>query len=68
MSTAYVIEVHGFTAGIVARDQDRFHFYASSSQFNALEGAAFTSPRAAERAARRIIEGRDVARRAGRPS
>lgn len=55
MSTAYVIEVRGETAGIIAREERGFRFYASSNRFNALEGEAFSSPRQAERAVVRLL-------------
>jgi hypothetical protein len=50
-SNAYIIEVAGQTAGIVARDGSGFRFHASAHRFNPLEGKMFASPRAAERAA-----------------
>ena len=54
MSDAFVIEISGRTAGIVARDHgaQRFHFFAASHFFNALEKRAYRSPGEAERAAR----------------
>ena len=54
MSDAFVIEISGRTAGIVARDHaaQRFHFFAASHFFNAPEKRAFRSPGEAERAAR----------------
>jgi hypothetical protein len=62
---AYVIEIGDDTAGIVVRDDDnRFRFYASTHAFNALEQQRFSSPRAAQRAARALIEGRRGLRRA----
>jgi hypothetical protein len=62
---AYVIEIGDDTAGIVVRDEDnRFRFYASTHAFNALEQQRFGSPRAAQRAARALIESRRGLRRA----
>jgi hypothetical protein len=56
MSHAYVIQIGGRTAGIVARDPNdqAFHFFASNQAFRSLEGVAFLRPEMAERAARRI--------------
>jgi hypothetical protein len=57
-SNAYVIEVRGQTAGIVARDGQGFRFHASAHRFNALDGRHFKTPREAERAALRLIDPR----------
>lgn len=54
-SDAYAIEVHGQTVGIVARDERSFRFYAALSRYSALEGAVFSTPHEAERAARRVM-------------
>ncbi len=58
MADAYVIEVAGHTAGIVARDHRReaFTFFASHHIFHALEGRRFADPSAATRAARTLVE------------
>jgi hypothetical protein len=58
MSDAYVIEIAGRTAGIVAREHGReaFTFFASDAAFYSLEGKKFTVPSAATRAARKLIE------------
>jgi len=58
MPDAYVIQVSGRTAGIVARDsRDRsFNFFAAMQPFNAMEGQAFSDPLAAERAARHLAK------------
>ncbi len=61
MSDAYIIEVRGETAGIVARDGRSFRFYASNNRYNHLEGKAFASPRDAEKAAQ------DLALTRGKP-
>jgi hypothetical protein len=57
MPDAYIIEVEGRTAGIVARDSrdDAFGFFAAVHTFDALEGQRFADPLAAETAARRIV-------------
>jgi len=54
MPDAYVIEVSGRTAGIVARDfqNNSFRFYSALPRFNAIEGQRFSDPLAAERTAR----------------
>ena len=56
MSHAYVIQISGRTAGIVARDQNdqAFHFFASNQAYRSLEGVAFLRPEMAERAARNL--------------
>jgi len=58
MRDAYVIEVEGRTAGIVARDSrdGAFNFFAAMRAFDALEGQSFPDPSAAETAARRIMK------------
>lgn len=58
MTDAYVIEVEGRTAGIVARDpgDNRFNFFAAAHPFNALEGQTFADPLAAEQAARHLAK------------
>jgi hypothetical protein len=58
MSKAYVIEVSNQTAGIVVGDERGFRFFSSERAFDSLEGGHFGSARAAERAARALIEGR----------
>jgi hypothetical protein len=56
MPDAYIIQISGRTAGIVARDgRDRcFNFFAASHDFHAMEGQVFPDPLAAERAARHL--------------
>jgi hypothetical protein len=54
MPDSYIIEVDSQTAGIVVRDREGYRFFASSHQFNALEGRIFRNAREAERAARRL--------------
>ena len=54
MGHAYVIEVAGEPAGIVARDGRGFRFHAASHAFRSLEGRAFRRPSDAERAAREL--------------
>ena len=53
MPDAYVIEVSGRTAGIVARDShsNSFNFFSAAPRFNAIEGQRFSDPLAAEGAA-----------------
>jgi hypothetical protein len=43
MPDAYVIEVFGRTAGIVARDSESnsFNFFSAALRFNAIEGQRF---------------------------
>jgi hypothetical protein len=48
---AYVIEVQGQTAGIVARDGRGYRFHAATHPFNSLDGRNFASPLQAEKAA-----------------
>ena len=55
MFNAYVVEVDGSTAGIIARDGRGFRFHASSRRFQTIDGAFFTGPRDAERAARALL-------------
>jgi|GEM_PF-538681 hypothetical protein len=54
MPDAYVIEVCGRTAGIVARDSHNhsFNFFSADRPFNIMEGQRFADPLEAERAAR----------------
>ena len=56
MTQAYVIQIAGRTAGIVARDHadEAFHFFASQQLFRPLEGVAFPEAHFAERAAREM--------------
>lgn len=59
MADAYAIVVDDVTAGLVVRrDTGRgFHFLASDRTFFPIDGFAFATPRAAERAARRLVAG-----------
>jgi hypothetical protein len=57
MSKAYIIEVRNRTAGIVAGDEHGFRFFSSGRDFDRLEGREFHSARAAERAARALLDG-----------
>ena len=56
MSDAYVIQVSGFTAGIVTRETEgcSFHFFSAAPRFSAMEGQHFSDPLAAEHAARKL--------------
>ncbi|MDQ6702669.1 MAG: hypothetical protein M3Z96_05975 [Pseudomonadota bacterium] len=58
MPDAYVIEVSGRTAGIVARDSNNhsFNFFSSARPFNAMEGQRFSDPLEAERVARMLAK------------
>jgi hypothetical protein len=58
MPDAYVIEVSGRTAGIVARDSPNksFNFYSAEPRFHAIDGQRFSDPLAAERAARKLAK------------
>lgn len=55
---AYVIEVGGCTAGIVARDSNShsFNFFSAARAFNVMEGQRFSDPLAAERMARMLAK------------
>lgn len=57
---AYVIELGEAQIGLVSRraDERDFTFIAASAAFNALDGRRFTSPGAAESAARRLARPR----------
>jgi hypothetical protein len=65
MPDAYVIEVFGRTAGIVARDSqsNSFNFFSAAPRFNAIEGQRFSDPLAAERAARMLAKYGSLPRR-----
>ena len=65
MPDAYVIEVSGRTAGIVARDShsNSFNFFSAAPRFNAIEGQRFSDPLAAECAARMLDKYGSVPRR-----
>jgi hypothetical protein len=54
MSQAFVVEVFGRTAGILAREGDCFRFSASSPAMKVLDGQLFKSQRDAELAAEKI--------------
>ena len=57
MPDSYIIEVNSETAGIVVRGQGGYCFFASSHQFNRLEGQLFRNAREAERAATQVARG-----------
>ena len=65
MPDAYVIQVSGRTAGIVARDGHdlAFNFFAASHAFKAMEGHSFADPLAAERTARHLAKHGNLPRR-----
>jgi len=58
MPDAYVIEIGGCTAGIVARDSQNhsFHFFSAVRAFNIMEGQCFSDPLTAERMARMLAK------------
>jgi hypothetical protein len=58
MSHAYIIEVANRTAGIVVAEDRGFRFFSSESAFDSIEGHHFGSARAAERAARALLDTR----------
>jgi len=59
MTHAFVIQIAGRTAGIVAGDpaDHACHFFASSPAYRVLEGVAFQEPEQAERAAWKVHGG-----------
>jgi hypothetical protein len=65
MPDAYIIQISGRTAGIVARDgRDLcFNFFAASQVFQPMEGQRFADPLAAERAARYLARHGSLPRR-----
>jgi hypothetical protein len=65
MPDAYVIEVGGCTAGIVARDSNShsFNFFSAARAFNVMEGQRFSDPLAAERMARMLAKNGSLPRR-----
>jgi len=70
MADAYVIEVGGLTAGIVARDSQTrsFKFFSADRAFIAMEGQRFTDPLAAERTARMLAKHGRLPSRGLRPA
>ena len=62
MSDAYVIQVRGRTAGIVARDAQGhgFNFFSAAPRFNVMEGQHFSDPSAAECAAQGVGVGEEL--------
>jgi len=61
-SAAFIIEIGGAAAGIVAADGARFRFHAAGPRFQPLDGQIFRTPGDAERAARRVINSRQPVR------
>lgn len=57
-ASAFVIEVHERTAGIVASDGRAYRFFSSERAFDSLEGRIFRSARHAERAVRALLADR----------
>lgn len=64
MYDAYVIQVAGQTAGILARDESGpdYHFFSAGPKFAMLDGRRFDMPTEAERAAREILRYGNVSR------
>jgi len=58
MPQAYIIEIESRTAGIVAGDERGYRFFSSDRTFDGLEGREFQTARAAERAARTLLQQR----------
>lgn len=56
MSNTYIIEVGDRTAGIVVAEGRGVRFFSSEQAFSRLEGNYFGSARAAERAAKALID------------
>lgn len=56
MPHAYIIEIANQTAGIVVAEERGFRFFSSETAFDSLEGTHFGSARAAERAARALLD------------
>jgi hypothetical protein len=57
MFDSYVIETRKGAAGIVVRDGRRFRFFAATRDFSSLEGKLFSTPKEAEAAAVRHVNG-----------
>jgi hypothetical protein len=62
MPNAYIIEFSDHTAGIVVAEQRGFRFFSAEPAFDSLEGGYFGSARAAERAAKALIDEQGHAR------
>jgi hypothetical protein len=57
MFDSYVIETRKGAAGIVVRDGHGFRFFAATRDFTSLEGKLFGTPKEAETAAVRELDG-----------
>jgi hypothetical protein len=57
MYDTYIIETRKGAAGIVVRDGRGFRFFAATHDFNGLEGQVFGTPKEAEAAALRHVDG-----------
>jgi hypothetical protein len=57
MYDTYIIETRKGAAGIVVRDGRGFRFFAATHDFNSLEGQVFSTPKQAEAAALRHLNG-----------
>jgi len=60
MYDTYIIETPKGAAGIVVRDGRGFRFFAATHDFNGLEGRVFGTPKEAETAALRHVDGAGV--------
>lgn len=60
MSDAVVISVSGTAAGLVVRQRRGYRFFASTSEFRAIDRACFRRVRDAQKAVKRILEGQSV--------
>jgi hypothetical protein len=59
--TAFIIETGDIAAGVVVREAKTFRFFAAHGDFRALDGAHFTTPAAAQKAADLVhASGRDA--------
>ena len=67
MAQAFVVEIFGLTAGIVAKERNRFRFSASTPAMKSLEGRLFASLDDAQHATEKVAE-TTLARLAGKGS
>jgi hypothetical protein len=68
MFDSYVIETRKGAAGIVVRDGRSFRFFAATRDFGSLEGKLFASPKEAEAAAVRQVDGAKPRARTPKPA
>jgi hypothetical protein len=67
MYDTYIIETPKGAAGIVVRDGRGFRFFAAIHDFNDLEGRVFGTPKEAEAAALRHVDGAGAGARVKTP-